>query len=328
MTEKEFADSIDKMEKKHSNYLKLAFLAAILQLRNNIDNEELDVAIANSSIDGIFRVIDPEQLDSLLHGIGMDKKNLIFSDEAMSVFHIAAAAMFLQLPLNIQQKWHYNPIAERVISTLLSDTSRIALELTESLKTSVSTLLNPTSVSASDLSARVRDIKQTLGLTQPQAQAVLNFRNQLETQKLLGFTAPQNRLMSETDRLLLRDHMKNGTLTQKGIDRMVKRYYESLLNQRASDIATATVMNGINSGMNELLNQGLQQSIFDSRDRKFWNTMLDKKVRPTHRAIPGMNPNGVQINSMFVTPTGNVPYPLWGMGDYVHCRCFISYGRI
>ena len=81
---------------------------------------------------------------------------------------------------------------------------------------------------------------------------------------------------------------------------MVNRYYESLLNQRASEVATATVMNAINSGMNEMWNQGLNQGIFDSRDRKFWMTQLDNKVRPTHRAIPTMNPQGVAINSMFV----------------------------
>lgn len=315
MTDQEFGNYVDKLEKKHSHYLKLAYLAAILQLDAELDETT-------------YSAEKFDEFDGMLHGIGIDKKNLIFFDEAIKVFNLAAIAAFLQLPIGLQQRWHYNPLDERAIKTLLFDNARIASELTNSLKSTLTMLSSTTAAYTQGLSAVTRDIKQTLGLTAPQAKAVLNFRNQLETQKLLGFTSPQNRSMPEADRILLRDHMKNGSLTQFGIDRMVNKYYESLLNQRASEVATATVMNAINSGMNEMWLQGLTQGVFDSRDRKFWNTQLDNRVRPTHAVIPSMNPQGVAINSMFLTPHGLVPYPIWGMSGFYNCRCYVTLSRV
>lgn len=321
-------DHINELERlgdRYIKYLKYAFLSAIVTMNKNIDDAALEEA---DTIEEVLREVDPDQFNDLLYGIGQDKSKPIFFDEARNLFNLAAMAAFLQLTTGQQRRWNYNPTGESVIATQLSDSMRIATELTDSLKASLTIALNPTVAYTSNLSVRIRDMKQTLGLTEPQVQAVVNFRNQLENRKLFGLTAPQNRLVPEVDRILLRDHMKNNTLTPSGINRMVNRYYESLLNQRATEVATGVAMTAINAGMNTMWNQGLNQGVFDVRDRKFWVTAGDAKVRPTHRAIPGMNPQGVPINSMFITPTGLVPYPLWGMGDYVHCRCIVVLGRI
>jgi hypothetical protein len=314
---------IQKLADKHAKYLKLAFLAAIVQLRKSIDNNALIEAINSGSINSILRVINPSQLDELLYGIGMPKDNLIFNDENMRVFHLAATAAFYQLLPDIQRRWNYNPINERTVSTLISDASRVASDLVATTNAGVMLNISQNLAYNTNLTARIEDIKQLIGLTSPQAQAVLNFKSQLENRKVLGFTKPTDRMLNETDRILLGNHMKNGGLTQSGIDRMVRKYSEQLLNQRASEIALASAMNSINSGMQSMWSQGVTTGALGSNNRKFWVTAGDKKVRPTHIVIPGMNPNGVVIDSMFITPTGPVPYPMWGMGDYMNCRCHV-----
>lgn len=326
--EKEHIAELQAIADKHANYMKLAFLAAVVQLANSIDNDALRYAISVNSIDGIYRALGIEQFDNLLHGIGMDKKNLIFTDEAREVFNIAAMSAFLQLPFDSQIPWNYNPIGERAVQLFTSDAARIALELTDSLKAGVAIALRSGTAYTADIEQVMQSIKETIGLTSAQAQAVVNFRNQLEARKNLGLNSPQSRLLSEEDRLLVMQHFKNNILSPTQINSMVQRYYETLLNQRAREAAIGATMNAINSGMQSMWQQGLDQGILDARDRKFWVTAGDAKVRPTHRVIPGMNPDGVPINSMFITPTGLVPYPLWGMGDYVHCRCLVYLKRV
>jgi len=328
MNQRDHLEQLQELADKHSKYLKLGFLSAIKQLRDSIDEEELANGFLLNSTDSILRTVDPDQFDNLLHGIGLEKPNMIFTDESMSVFHLAAIAAFLQLAPEIRQKWAYNKIADNVVARLLADSSRIAQELTFSMRSSLTTALQSIIVSNKSIVAKIKELKQTIGLTEPQIQAVLNFRSQLETRRLLGFTAPYDRAMSEADKLLLYRHMKQATMSQATIDKMVNRYYENFLNQRSTEIATATTMNAINAGMQSMWDQGFNQGILDVRDRKFWVTAGDHKVRTTHRAIPGMNPNGVAINSMFITPTGPVPFPMWGMGDYHNCRCIVVLKRI
>lgn len=323
-----YINEIQSFADKHSKYVKLAFLAAVVALSKEIDDEALTAAIDSNSIDAIYRALHIDEFGNLLYGIGMDKDSLIYTDETRIIFSLAAAIAFSHLSSSQQKPWNYNPIEERAVALFTSDSSRIIRELTEGTKGGATLASLRVLADKGDIEAEVLRIKQSIGLTGPQAQAVLNFRQQLESRKLLGFSSPEDRKLSSADATLVRLQMKNGTMTQGNIDAIVGRYYENILNARAESIAMASTMNAINSGINNMFEQGLYQGVFDAHDRKFWLTAGDNKVRATHRAIPNMNPNGVQLNSMFVTPTGPVPYPMWGMGDYINCRCMIYLGRI
>lgn len=310
---------------KHAKYLKLAFLAVIVELRNKLkNNPDLVTAFKNRNVEEIIRIANINELDNLLHGIGMDKSNFIFSDEVRSIFNAGAMAAFWNLTVDSQKQLNFNPLNERASAFVLQDGANLARELvlnTEAgLRQAVTRLVDENAITE----ARIKELIQTIGLTNDQTTALLNFRSQLEARQVLGFTSPTDRRISETDRILINQHMKGNGLSKDQVDGLVNRYYESLLNKRAIDIATTESMRAIHNGQQELWQQGLDSGVLNDAYRKFWITVGDNKVRITHAVIPGMNPGGVKIDGYFATPHGPVLSP----GDrsssgFVNCRCNI-----
>lgn len=315
---KEMQDTADK----HAKYLKLAFLAAIVELRNTLSDEDIEYALSTKNIDTILQSINIDNLDNLLFGIGMPKDTFIFNDEMRDIFNVGAMAAFWNLSEDKQKLWSYDPIGERAVAFLREDSARAAREIVLSTKAGVQANIARIMAETTDIKAQVKEIRQLIGLTDNQVQAVLNFKRQLETRQVLGLTPPDERRLSIAEQTLIRQHMKNGILSEVQLNHLVDRYYESMLNKRALDIAGTESMNMINNGQQILWEQGLDQGVFnDNAERKFWVTAGDEKVRSTHRVIPGMNPNGVKIRSMFITPFGLV----YGPGDrnpgLINCRC-------
>jgi len=326
----DYLQELEATTDSHSYYLKLAFLAALMEFRNNqIITDKLEDVLSTRNVDQILQVLNVDELDNLLFGIGMDKDTFIFNDEKRDLFNIGAMAAFSALSLETQKKWNWNPIGERAVSFLLQDSANAALEIVANTKAGVRVLVTRTLAETSDIKQQAREIKQLIGLTENQMQAVLNFKRQLETRSILGVTPPDERRLSVAEQTLIRNHMKNGTMSAEQIESMVGKYYESLLNKRALDIAGTEAFRAVNNGQQQLWDQGLDAGVFDDNiHRKFWRDMGDGKVRPTHRPIAGMNAAGVKIRSMFITPFGLV----YGPGDYnsnlINCRCMIFLGTI
>lgn len=326
--ELQYLKEMQDLADNHSNYLRLAFLAALVELRDNLpDVEELLYAIEYGSVDDIVNALQIDELENLVYGIGMDKDTFIFSDELLKIFNAGAMAGFFALPVDTQKVWAYNSIGERVTTFMEQDTAQFARELVESTKAGAYTAVTRIMAETSDNAARIKEIRQLIGLTSDQAQAVLNFRRQLETRQVLGFTPPDGRRLDILDQTLIRQHMQSNTLSTEQIDEMVNKYFESLLNKRALDIAYTESMNAVNNGQQIMWEQGMDAGVFnDDTARKFWLTAGDEKVRPTHRAIPGMNPGGVKIRSMFVTPFGLVYGPGTRTAGFINCRCTVILG--
>jgi hypothetical protein len=323
---KEMQDIADN----NAKYLKLAFLAAIVELRDNlVDVDELAIMLESGSAEDIMRATHIDDLENLLYGIGMDKDTFIFSNEVLTIFNAGATASFFRLPVSTQKVWNYNPIYAGTTTFLQEDAAQMAREIVASTKAGLQAIITRVIAETLDTATRIKEIQQLIGLTADQATAVLNFRRQLETRQLLGFTNPADRRLSALDQTLIRQHMQNGTLTTEQIDSMVGRYFESLLNKRATDIANTEAMNAVNNGQQLLWEQGLDEGVFsDNNIRKFWITAGDEKVRALHRVIPGMNPGGVKIRSMFITPYGLVSGPGSRTGGFINCRCSVYLGTV
>lgn len=317
---KELRDAADKQSK----YLKLAFLAAILELRSKAqDNPDLATAIEYGNVEDIIRLSNIDDLDNLLHGIGMDKSNFIFSDEVRDIFNAGAVAAFFNLSSDNQKLFNFNPLNERAATFVQQDTAQVARELVASTKAGLRQAIERIAADNAVTASRIKDITNLIGLTNPQVTALLNFKSQLEARQNLGFTSPSDRRMSEVDQILINQHMKGAGLSQDKMDGLVNRYYESLLNKRATDIATTESMRAINNGQQELWMQGMNSGVLTDKYRKYWFTVGDKRVRPTHRVIPGMNPQGCAIDGYFATPFGPVKSPGDNNGGFINCRCNI-----
>ncbi len=307
----------------------VAFTQAIAQLKDDIDIDELADALYNNDLNRALQVMGIDTMDDLLFGIGMGPNAYIYSGVIHTAFFAGAQVALKNLSPELQRLLSFDPLGERAVQILRRKALDSARELTLATKAGVRQSIVDSQSLNLTIPQRAAQIRDLIGLTNSQMKAVLNFRRQLETRQLLNFTPPDERRLSAVEAAMVRRHMREGTFSQSQINQMTDTYYERLLNKRAMDIARTESLHAVNEGQQEMWEQGLDAGVFDdNEDRKYWIVTHDDKLRPTHAAIPGMNPNGVKIRSMFVTPFGMVSSPGDANVGLINCRCTIVLGQI
>ena len=203
--------------------------------------------------------------------------------------------------------------------------------------------------------AVARDVKQTVGLTDRQAKAVLNFRRELETfharktaagwnlgakvsrapggSQTFAVDADGNPLDGVMERRLrdfrfdrtLANAMKTGKpLKPEQIDKMVEAYQRKYLQYRAQTIARTEALRSLNAGQRLAWTQAVEQGIVQgSLIRRRWVVAKDERTCPTCRPIPRMNEGeegfGIGVDEEFRTPAGPMRLP----PAHPNCRCTV-----
>ena len=108
-------------------------------------------------------------------------------------------------------------------------------------------------------------------------------------------------------------------MTPKQVDDLVDKYHNRLINMRAEMIARTEIARAANFGQQEVWRQGIDAGYLDPTTfRRFWVYTPDDRVRPEHRQVAGLNPEGVEIDENFSLPGGGTIHsPPWGP----YCRC-------
>jgi len=323
-------DTLTAAADKVAPSMQSAFLAAVKEIRDNLVSiADIETALSTQSLEAVFAATQIEKLDPLLFGIGLDNTSYVFNTQSQVAFAAGATAAISNLVASKQKGIAFDALNERAASIMRNRGAQMISGLTQTSKDGVKSVLERIIADGVNPNKAAKEIRQLIGLTDDQAQAVLNFRRQLELRQTLGLTPPNERRLNAIEQAKIRRHMKEGHFTTQNIDDMVERYYQSMLNKRARDIARTESMSAVNAGQNELWVQGLDLGILnDDEDRKFWIVTPDDRLRATHAAIPNMNPFGVKIRSYFITPFGLVFSP----GDYnvnlINCRCCLVLGSV
>jgi len=184
-----------------------------------------------------------------------------------------------------------------------------------------------------------RNVRQSIGLTAKQEQAVRNYREMLQGAHRRDFDAfDRNRQAGTLDDYLgydLRDRRFDGSLrsaiqndtplSDSQVDRMTERYRQRMLRHRSEVIARTESLRAMSEGKDAALRQAVDEGqIREDQIRRKWRTARDSRVRENHRAIPGMNPDGVGLNEAFDAPLGPLRFPRDPQGSpaqTIQCRC-------
>ena len=308
------------------HYIPLSVLAVALALdtlRDSIDYVALEAALYNEDYNQAERIINAESFDNLLFGIGV-ATTASFVDLLYASFVKGGQTAIIELLPELQKEVIFDTLGTRAVDTIRTQVAIAAKEATLTLAEGVRQLIDNKAGVLVDVKAQAKAIVDSIGLTKNQAIAISNYRKQLESSKLLGFTNPLNRRIDPLDFTLIQQQMSSGNLAAVDIDRLVKNYRNSLLEKHALDIARTETMAAVNSGRQELWEQAMDQGVLTENDNKYWIVTPDDKLRGTHAAIPKMNPHGVPIRSQFITPFGNVHGPQDRLVELINCRCVLS----
>ena len=164
-------------------------------------------------------------------------------------------------------------------------------------------------------------LRQSIGLTVTQVEAVANYRRLLEQ----GSRRALDRALRDRryDAATARAAAGGKALSEGQIDRMVERYYQRSLVNRAETIARTEALGATHQGADAGFRAAIDQGAIGDELSQVWHTAGDARVRiPSHTFMNGqVRPFG----QPFVSGTGNL---LRWPGDQrapahdvVQCRC-------
>lgn len=172
--------------------------------------------------------------------------------------------------------------------------------------------------------AIARDVRDFIGLTERQTNAVMSYRRALEAGdgNALARQLRDRRFDSSVRRAVRGDR----ALSADQIDSMVERYRQRYLRYRSETIARTEAKRSLGSGNELLWRQAVADGKIDADQvTKKWATVGDHKVRSSHVALNGQV---VGLNEAFQSPEGPIMYP----GDpnapgslTINCRCTAIY---
>lgn len=164
---------------------------------------------------------------------------------------------------------------------------------------------------------QARTIRNMIGLTQQQSQAVANFRRMLENEPLAALTRDlRDRRFDSTLQNIGR---LKGQLTKEQIDKMADAYYRKYLKYRSEMIARTETIRAARQGQEETWRQAIAQGLLPQGMKRKWIVTADDRLCPSCRSIPKLNPEGRGMDEQFMSDIGTVDGPPL----HPHCRCAI-----
>lgn len=196
-----------------------------------------------------------------------------------------------------------------------------------------------------------RDVRGAIGLTTKQAQAVKNYRKELETFHTRRTGGGYN-VGAQIDRVngrqvlrrgedglpkdgiterRLRDYRYDPKLAQAvatkkpippaQIDKMVAAYERKFLKHRSQVIARTEAIRALNYGVQDGWRQAIEGGkAVEALVRRRWVVTKDERTCEICAPIPQLNPpKGVKFDQPFATPKGPMMLP----GAHPSCRCYV-----
>jgi hypothetical protein len=222
----------------------------------------------------------------------------------------------------------FSTLNARSVATLERERLRLVADFSRDQRAATQTILGDAFERGLAPIEQARALKGSIGLTQKQAQHVVNFRRQLER----GTSGAINQAL----RRQLRDRRFDGTLravargdrilTPAQIDRMVERYGERYVQFRANVIARTETVAAIHAGEQEMWIQAVESGAVRPEDvTSTWRTAADERVRASHNAMNGQKrPLGEPFRSGNGNSLRFPGDPLGPASDTVNCRCVVA----
>jgi hypothetical protein len=307
---------------KDTNYatrqIRRAFLEAVKKIEDRIDVRHLTELLRAGRVQVAVDYVNLQLQEAGFRQLANTVSN------ALLVSGLAAAeALTRGVPTEIE--FTFGLTNPKTIEYLRTAEANLIREATRQTQAAVMTVIRDGVTAGRNPLDVARDIKQFIGLTDRQTQAVLNYRRALETR---DSAALQRMLRDRRFDPTVRAAIANDTpLKPAQIDKMVERYRQRYLKYRAETIARTEAIRAVNKG-NQLL---WQQAVDDGKVevgkiRRKWIYTHDLKTRHAHRTIPGLNPDGVGLNEPFQSALGPIKFP----GDpdasaanTINCRCTV-----
>ena len=334
---------VEALARRLENNLAQAILRALRQQGARMNLDAIASALETGNVAKVLQLLDLPAVLAPLSGISPAVQAGVYAGGA------AIAATIV--PQISGVNFVFNQLNPRLIDWLQSYTFGLVRQINDATKEGVRQFLLEGMRAGENPKEVARQVQGIVGLTERQAQAVSNYRAELEGfhlrtsadayglgNKVSRVNGTQVSLLDETgaatdginarrlrdfryDGVLQRSMDNTKALSPEQVDRMVGAYEDKYLAYRARTIARTEAMRTNNIGIQEAWRQAIEGNVV-SEDlvRKLWLVAADERTCDECSPIPDMNPElGVRFGQPFLTPEGPVTLPPL----HPNCRCTI-----
>ena len=292
----------------HERRLSRQFLEMVKGIKSTVVLKELEALLLAN------RVLDMVELVTSHVGKFADQVNDVYissADDTAAVIALTTTASF-------------DKTNARAVAQMKATRLRVIRNFTEKQSESFRAAIEDAAARGLSPRRQVREVLNSVGLTERQQRAVDSYRRLLETsdRRALERSLRDKRF----DRTIIRSVRERSPLTRNQIDRMVNRYRERYLKHRAETISQTEALSAVHEGNHEMYSQAIESGIFgvDELEQE-WYPARDSHTRHSHSAMRGqVRPFG----EVFVSGNG---VPLRYPGDSaapaserIRCRCAVG----
>jgi hypothetical protein len=311
----------------------------------------------NADVDAIITALEAGDVGKVLELLDLPASIAAFEGVTSSLHtgaNAAGAMAAAQVALQVKGvSFAFNSLNPRLITWLQTYSLRLIRQISDGTREGIRQYLTQGMKDGKNPKAVARQIKGIIGLTDKQAQAVYNYRKELETfhlKRSAGSWGLGNKIdqvngtqvlrpgedgspLDGIGQRRLRDFRYDGQLKRalesgkplkpEQIDKMVAAYQRKYLAYRSRTIARTEAIRTTNMGIQDAWQQALDKGVVkEDLTRKKWIVSADERLCQVCGPIPGLNPpKGIKHQQSFITPDG--PQMLPPM--HPNCRCTVFY---
>lgn len=217
----------------------------------------------------------------------------------------------------VGDRFNFDLYDEPTLRRIRAAQDALIRELDAEARRTINTVISSSARRGLGPEAIVDDIRENIGLTARQAQAVLNYEDLLRS---LDAQALERRLRNgQYDDALIEAIESGDSLSEAAIARMVDDYRENYLDYRAETIAQSESVRAVNAGLQDAYQQAIDRvALPEEAIRQFWQ--LGDRPCPVCESIPDRNPDGVAIGETFDSSEGQQVAP----PVHPNCNCSLE----
>lgn len=334
---------IEALAEKLTPKLADAILKALSAQADSVDLDTIATALQHGNVADVLAALGLDEVEAVM-GVVQDG----ITDATFAGGALAAATLNTRLQ---GATFAFNRLNPRLITWLQNYSLALIRQINETTREGVRQYLVTGMNQGKSPIAMAREVKGIVGLTNRQAQAVANFRKELETFHTKRSAKAWN-LGGKIDRVnnrqvfkptedgtpadgidarRLRDFRFDGQLkaaieskkplTKAQIDKMVAGYERKYRRYRSETIARTEALRATNAGVQDAWRQAIEGGkVVEAQVRRQWIVSRDERLCEICAPIPRMNPKiGVTMGQPFATPKGPTMLPPM----HPSCRCTV-----
>jgi SPP1 gp7 family putative phage head morphogenesis protein len=213
-----------------------------------------------------------------LAGKGLEAGIRSFRDAIQSTYASGATAGITKLPSTVATDLSFNLMSRESVQFLENYEFGLIQGITDQAKDSIRQIIIRAFQEGGAPAKQARQIRDVIGLTPSQEQAVASFRDSLASTDKLTNALGRALRDGRYDRTL-EAHRAAGTVpSETAADKMVSRYAERFVNHRATTIARTESVRASNMGQRQVWDQAQKQGLLAHDQQRVWITSGDDRT--------------------------------------------------